>query len=417
MKQQLIDYYGSGKVFGGGLKVHTSIDLRLQKLAREAIDKWLTRKDGPAAALVASTRGTAGVLAMIGGEGFSKSQFNLADQGERQPGSSFKPFVLAAALDAGPLARHDLSVEAAGDQHRRQALGGAATTRTRTSARANLRTATIYSDNTVYAQLTAQLGPKHVVEMAHRLGIQSPLDNFFAIGLGSEAVNPLEMARAFSTFANGGQRIDGSTLGNVPRVIQAIEDGKKTLDNRPVGKQVIDPNQNAILTSILQDVVRYGTGRRAALDDRPVAGKTGTTENYGDAWFVGYTPQLAVAVWVGYPDRLEPMLNDFGGDAVAGGTYPALIFRTFMKDALRSSRQPPELFPRPRIPTRSRSRSPTGTAPGSATTASARTRSPSSSSRAPSPAGRPTASRTRSRCLRSSARASSMRRHGSPSSP
>ncbi len=349
MKQQLIDYYGSGKVFGGGLKVHTSIDLRLQKLAREAIDKWLTRKDGPAAALVAVDPRNGRVLAMIGGEGFSKSQFNLATQGERQPGSSFKPFVLAAALDQGlspdttyPSKPQVINI---GDKlwavhNYENAYLGAA----------NLRTATIYSDNTVYAQLTAQLGPKRVVEMAHRLGIQSPLDNFFAIGLGSEAVNPLEMARAFSTFANGGQRIDGSALGNEPRVIQAIEDGKKTLDNRPVGKQVIDPNQNAILTSILQDVVRYGTGRRAALDDRPVAGKTGTTENYGDAWFVGYTPQLAVAVWVGYPDRLEPMLKNFGGDAVAGGTYPALIFRTFMKDALKELEEPPELFPAPTYP-------------------------------------------------------------------
>ena len=346
VKQQLIDYYGSGKVFGGGLRVHTSIDLRLQKLAQEAIDKWLTRKNGPAAALVAIDPTNGRVLAMVGGEGFSKSQFNLATQGERQPGSSFKPFVLAAALGQGvspnttyPSKPQVINI---GDK-----LWAVSNYENAYLGAANLRTATIYSDNTVYAQLTAQLGPKRVVETAHKLGIQSPLDNFFAIGLGAEAVNPLEMARAFSTFANGGRRVDGELLGNVPRVIQTIRDGKKLLDNRPVARQVVDENQNAILTSILQDVVRYGTGTRAALDDRPVAGKTGTTENYGDAWFVGYTPQLAVAVWVGYPDRLEPMLKEFGGDPVAGGTFPAAIFRTFAKNALEELEAPPTLFPTP----------------------------------------------------------------------
>ena len=189
VKQQLIDYYGSGKVFGGGLKVHTSIDLRLQKLAQEAIDKWLTRKDGPAAALVAIDPRNGRVLAMVGGEGFSKSQFNLATQGERQPGSSFKPFVLAAALDQGvspdttyPSKPQVINI---GDK-----LWAVSNYENAYLGAANLRTATIYSDNTVYAQLTAQLGPKRVVEMAHKLGIQSPLDNFFAIGLGAKRSTP-----------------------------------------------------------------------------------------------------------------------------------------------------------------------------------------------------------------------------------
>ena len=277
---------------------------------------------------------------MVGGEGFSKSQFNLATQGERQPGSSFKPFVLAAALGQGvspnttyPSKPQVINI---GDK-----LWAVSNYENAYLGAANLRTATIYSDNTVYAQLTAQLGPKRVVEMAHKLGIQSPLDNFFAIGLGAEAVNPLEMARAFSTFANGGKRVDGELLGNVPRVIQTIRDGKKLLDNRPVARQVVDENQNAILTSILQDVVRYGTGKRAALDDRPVAGKTGTTENYGDAWFVGYTPQLAVAVWVGYPDRLEPMLKEFGGDPVAGGTFPAADLPDVREERAQGARRRP----------------------------------------------------------------------------
>ena len=403
VKQQLIDYYGSGKVFGGGLKVYTSINLDLQNRAREAIDKWLTRKDGPAAALVAVDPRDGQVLAMIGGEGFSKSQFNLATQGERQPGSSFKPFVLAAALAEGvsPETTYESKPQVIniGDK-----LWAVRNYENAYLGSANLTTATIYSDNTVYAQLTAQVGPKRVAQMAHKLGIQSPLDNFFAIGLGAEAVNPLEMARSFATFANSGKRIDGSVLGNLPRVVRAVQDGKNLLDNRPVARQVLDPNQNAILTSILQQVVQIGTGKRAALDDRSVAGKTGTTENYGDAWFVGYTPQLAVAVWVGYPDRLQPMLKEFGGDPVAGGTYPALIFHTFMKNALNDLEEPPLAFPSPSygysVPVDVTYRN----GQWSATTDSAKTRSRSCSSQAPSQPRAQTASRTRSRFRRSSGR-------------
>ena len=234
VKQQLIDYYGSGKVFGGGLKVYTSINLDLQNRAREAIDKWLTRKDGPAAALVAVDPSDGQVLAMIGGEGFSKSQFNLATQGERQPGSSFKPFVLAAALAEGvsPETTYESKPQVIniGDK-----LWAVRNYENAYLGSANLTTATIYSDNTVYAQLTAQVGPKRVAQMAHKLGIQSPLDNFFAIGLGAEAVNPLEMARAFATFANSGKRIDGSVLGNLPRAVQG-RPGRKGPPRQQAGR-------------------------------------------------------------------------------------------------------------------------------------------------------------------------------------
>jgi penicillin-binding protein 1A len=349
VKQQLVDYYGSGKVFGGGLKVYTSIDLELQKLAREAIDKWLTRPDGPEAALVAIDPRDGAVLAMVGGEGFSKSQFNLATQGERQPGSSFKPFVLAAALADGisPYNTFESKPQVInlGDK-----LWAVRNYENAYLGSANLVTATIVSDNTIYAQLTSLVGPKNVATMAHRLGIQSPLDDFIGIGLGNEAVNPLEMARAYATFAYDGKRIDGSLLGNVPRAILAVENGKETDYNRPAARQILSAENDAILSSILQQVVTDGTGRRAALDDRPAAGKTGTTENYGDAWYVGYTPQLAVAIWVGYPDRLQPMEHEFGGEPVAGGTYPALIWRTFVKHALDHMQEEPEYFPSPSYP-------------------------------------------------------------------
>jgi penicillin-binding protein 1A len=343
VKQQLVPYYGSGEVFGGGLKVYTSIDLELQRLAREAIDKWLTRRRGPDAALVAIDPRDGRVLAMVGGENFDKSQFNLAVQGQRQAGSAFKPFVLTAAVDQGispqTVFTSEPTVINLGDK-----LWSVGNYEGSYLGPIDLEEATIHSDNSVYAQLTAQVGPTSVADMAHKLGVNRPLDDYVAIGLGVEAVSPLEMARAFATLANGGERVDGTVLGNVPRAVLRVEDGRNADANDAVEKQAVDANDAAIVTSILQRVVTEGTGQRAALDDRPVAGKTGTTENYGDAWFVGYTPQLAVAVWVGYADRLVPMETEFEGSPVAGGTFPALIWRTFAKSALEHLEEPSESF-------------------------------------------------------------------------
>ncbi len=346
VKQQLIERYGAAKVFGGGLRVHTTIDLDLQEIARQSIDKWLPARTGPAAALVAITPSDGKVLAMVGGRNYRQSQFNLAVQGLRQPGSSFKPFVLTTALKEGispstsfvskevtiPLGDRVWVVHNFEDEY----LGTI-----------DLEQATQYSDNAVYAQLTRLVGPGNVARTARSLGIRSPLKPYFSIGLGAQAVNPLEMARAFSAFANGGRRIDGSILHNQPRAVDRI--GNE--DNRPIARQVIGENTAAIVTYLLQRVIKGGTGHAAALPDgRPAAGKTGTTENYGDAWFVGYTPQLVVAVWVGYPNGLRPMLTEYHGDAVAGGTFPALIWKSFMERALPYLQAEPQGFPTPLIP-------------------------------------------------------------------
>jgi penicillin-binding protein 1A len=352
VRQQLIDKYGPGRVFGGGLKVYTTIDLNLQFLARRAIADNLTDPNGPSAALVAIDPRSGKVLAMIGGNNYRKSQFNLAVQGERQPGSSFKPFVLASALKQGispdttfvsgpisiPLGDRVWSVH----NYENSDLGTIP-----------LTTATTMSDNTVYAQLTRLVGPAAIVKTAHSFGITSPLKNYFAIGLGAEAVNPLEMARAFSGFANGGRRIDGAAFGNRPRAIRLVygDNGKLVDNNHVLSTRVLSPNTAALLNSLLERVVTAGTGKKAQLaDGRQVAGKTGTTENYGDAWFVGYTPQLAVAVWVGYPNKLVPMLTEFHGKAVAGGTFPALIWKSFMDKALVYQKDSPESFPSPSLP-------------------------------------------------------------------
>jgi penicillin-binding protein 1A len=343
--------FGSHKLYGGGLRVTTTIDLGLQKLAQDAVAKVLPGPEGPTAALVALDPRNGKVLAMVGGRNFHESQFNLAVQGERQPGSSFKPFVLATALSEGispatTLVSKPVTID----------LGDKVwTVRNYENAYVgpmNLYTATAESDNTVFAQLTQLVGPKNVAVTAHRLGIQSRLPGYFAIGLGALAVNPLEMARAYAAFANGGKRLDGSLTGNRPIVVDAV-DGKK---NTAVPRQVLTPASASVVTQLLQGVVTGGTGRRAALADRPVAGKTGTTENYGDAWFCGYVPQLVTCVWVGYPNNLVPMLHDFHGSPVAGGTYPAEIWKAFMTSALKvlpdggpqSFPAPPALYASPR---------------------------------------------------------------------
>ena len=219
---QLVAEYGGGKVFGGGLRVTTTIDLELQEKARKAIEKVLRNPDGPAAALVAIDPRSGEVKAMVGGRNFRESQFNLAAQAKRQPGSAFKPIVLAAAMSEGispvtELESKPVSIDA-GDRiwkvtnYDKTYLG-----------RVSLSRAMVSSDNSVYAQLTDVVGPKAIVQTAHRLGIRSRLSPYFSIGLGSVAVSPLEMARAYATLANEGRRVDGSSFGNRPRVVETVE--------------------------------------------------------------------------------------------------------------------------------------------------------------------------------------------------
>jgi penicillin-binding protein 1A len=339
---------GPRRTFGGGLRVHTTINLGLQKLARAAIDKWLPSPDGPQAALVAINPANGAVLAMYGGRSFHASQFNLAVQGERQPGSSFKPFVLATALKQG-IAPQTTFVSKPVSIFIGDKYWPVHNYEGEYQGRIDLWQAISTSDNAVFAQLTKLVGPPHVAATARRLGITSHLDPVFSIGLGSQAVNPLEMARAYATFANGGYRVDGAAFGNEPRAVTEIDgvDGKPLFRNAPVRRQELTPAEDALLTQMLEGVVTSGTGRAAALPGWTVAGKTGTTENYGDAWFVGYTPQLVTAVWVGYPDKLRPMTSEYHGGPVAGGTFPAQIWKSFMQAALKQIGAQPRRFPSP----------------------------------------------------------------------
>jgi penicillin-binding protein 1A len=348
VKEQLIDRFGAGRVFGSGFRVYTTIDLRLQQLARDAVQKWLPSPTGPQAALVAIDPTDGSVLAMDGGRNFHVSQYNLATARERQTGSAFKPFVLATALREGisPLTTYVSKPVAiflgnrywSVHNYEGEYLGPI-----------DLVKAIAVSDNSVFSQLTRDVGPANVVQTAHAAGITGPLQSYFAIGLGVEPVSVIEMARAYATFANDGVREDGTVFGDEPRVVTKIENDANQVvyANVPKGIRVLAPDVDALLTQLLEGVVTGGTGTAAALPGRVVAGKTGTTENYGDAWFCGYTPQLVTCVWVGYPDRLRPMLTEFHGGPVVGGTYPALIWKTFMESALAAMNAQPESFPSP----------------------------------------------------------------------
>ncbi|HEX4717672.1 MAG TPA: transglycosylase domain-containing protein [Thermoleophilaceae bacterium] len=336
--QQLLDrYHSTGLVFGGGLKVTTSLDSDLQDAAEQAIQGRLGGI-GPSASLVAIDNKTGEVKAMVGGSDFEHRPFNLATNGHRQPGSSFKPFTLIGALEKGvspgrtfSSAPHCYRVphspgERFCPKNYNNAYAGVTT----------LQNATVESDNSVYAELGLNIvGTNKIARVAHLMGVRTPLSRNPAMVLGGlkEGVTPLEMAYAYSTLANNGERIWG-TMGPSSRSPVAIQ---KVLDSDGHTRDVNHIRHTRVMPygiaqtakGILAQVVTSGTGTAAQIGEF-AAGKTGTTENYGDAWFVGFNKDLTVAVWVGYPDRLKPMLTEFHGGPVAGGTFPAEIWHDFM---------------------------------------------------------------------------------------
>jgi penicillin-binding protein 1A len=284
---------------------------------------------------------------MVGGRDFAKAPFNLATQGQRQPGSAFKPFVLAAALRKGIsptstwtsrkkvfIVPHSGGKEKFVVNNYEGAYSGVST----------LARATTFSDNSVYAEVGFKVGFNRIARMAKAMGIRSPVSTNPAISLGGlkHGVSALDMAHAYETLAHNGQRVEGSLASDrAPAGIRAVEapkgsHGFKTIaENKPHLSRVFSPRLAEVEKGILASVVAVGTGTRARLSGATfVAGKTGTTENYGDAWFVGFTDRMTVAVWVGYPDGVRPMKTEFGGQPVAGGTFPTLIWHDFMSQAL-----------------------------------------------------------------------------------
>lgn len=340
-KQALLAKYGDKKVFKGGLRVYTTIDLNLQKKAEDAAWGTLDRPEDPAVAIVSLDPKNGYIKAMVGGRDFEQSKWNLATQARRQPGSTFKTFVLAGALEKGfspnkvyessPL---DISMPGGEPWKVRNYADGPG------RGPMTLRAALVSSVNCVFARLIQDVGPAKVVQVAEKMGITSEIQPYPAISLGGlgEGVSPLEMASAYGTIDNGGMYV-------VPTPIIKITDanGKVIEEHKPKPSKAIEPTTAALLIDMMRDVINYGTGTAARIG-RPAAGKTGTAERYRDAWFVGFTPELSTSVWVGYP-KGQIEMTDVRGISVTGGSFPARIWSDFMAAALEN--QPVTSFPSP----------------------------------------------------------------------
>lgn len=331
-------------VFKGGLQIHTTLDTRRQREAEQRRNEVLPAsltKGRFTSALVAVEPSTGYVRAMVAGDDFGTAKYNLATQGLRQPGSSFKPYVLLAALEAGhspddivdggtPCTIKIPGFEPYTPGNYEGSAGG----------RMSITDATARSVNCAYARLGVEVGLDKVVDMAASLGLpKKRLQPYPSISLGAEEATPLEMASAYATMANDG-------VFHEPRFVSKVLDrnNKVIFEGPDKGRRAVSPQTARVAISVLRAVVERGTGTRARLPGREVAGKTGTSQDYENAWFVGFTPQLATAVWMGSPEGNVPMTN-VGGTRVAGGTYPARIWSAFMADALAG--QPALAFPLP----------------------------------------------------------------------
>jgi penicillin-binding protein 1A len=347
VRDQLIAQYGANTVRTGGLRVYTTINPRLQVAAVRAIKDTLYLRDDPAAAVVSINPANGAIRAMTAvTPGRTGNQFNLVAQARRQPGSTFKTFVLAAAIEQGmnPNTTYYTSAPFHYQPDPYTEAWDVSTYGHDYSGTISVASATLASDNTVYAQLTLDVGPDKVAEMAHKLGVQSNLDVVPAMGLGADAISPLEEASAYATLAAGG-------IYSKPMAIRKVvlANGKEDTDagwGQPRRKRVISDGVAYEVTRILEQNILSGTGVGAYFG-RTSAGKTGTTDNHADAWFSGYVPQLETTVWVGYPQGEIPM-ESVHGISVAGGTFPATIWHLFMEAAMEGT---PELsWQEPRDP-------------------------------------------------------------------
>jgi len=375
LRQQLVDRYGAGEAFGGGLQIKSTLDLAFQNRVQEIIQSTLAGIPPTASAVVLDNE-TGGVLAMVGGSNYQESPFNLATNGHRQPGSSFKPFTLVTALEQGrstdevftsapqqiPFRIKVAKKNGKGDKvvndlfrvnnYDDNYLGSA-----------SILSGTTYSDNSVYSQLGTQVGVQNVAATANKMGIESdlgstkgyeysieggpwqPYNPALILGGLETGVTSLEMAHAYNTLAADGKRLSGTMAANSGGpvgILDVMDGGDCKTDcyqqgdpvpdqtgasgvNKLVAKQVVDPTVAQTAKDVLSTVVSSGTGERAQNGD-PTWGKTGTTDDNGDAWFCGATPKITACIWVGYRDTVTPMETEFAGGPVDGGTFPALIF-------------------------------------------------------------------------------------------
>jgi penicillin-binding protein 1A len=337
--------YGTNTVREGGLKVYTTIRPGLQRAATAAVTHVLDRSTDPAAAIVAIDPSNGAVRAMTAvTPGHRGNQFNFVTSGARQPGSTFKTIALTTAVSEGlnPFTTSYLSAP-----FYYEPLKWNVQTYEHTYAGVeSLASATIQSDNTVYARLSLDVGAQNIVDMARKLGVRtSKLTPDPAIALGAESVTPLEEASAYATLAAGGVYSKPMAITKV-----VLSDGKMDTNagwGKPVRERVIADWVASTVTQVLEQNMLYGTGRGAHVSGRTDAGKTGTTDNYADAWFSGYTPRLEATVWIGYPQGEVPMV-DVHGIAVSGPTFPADIWHLFMETVAAS--RPDVPFRKPATP-------------------------------------------------------------------
>ena len=333
VREQLIHRYGRATVERGGLKVYTTINLNMQRLARKAIAEILNEPEDPAAAIVTINPNNGHIEAMAESESYGKSQYNLAADGHRQPGSTFKAIDLADALSRGidPNSTYYLSHTLAPGW-----LPGYPTYEVKTfegtslNKSINLVQATLASDNTVYAQLAADLGESTITHMAYKLGVTSHLDSYAAEALGGlkVGVTPLEMANVYATLADGGLR-------NTPVAITKVVFADGRVDRKWGRDHRVRAISSAVAaeeTHILEENVQGGTAVRSAIGC-PSAAKTGTTSELVDAWLDGYTPRYSTAVWMGYPNTRVSMTS-VHGEAQQGGRLPAAIWHAYMSEVV-----------------------------------------------------------------------------------
>ena len=332
MQQELIDKYGVATARDGGLKVYTTLDPALQAVAEQAIAAHPVT--GAAEALVSTDVDTGEIIAMASSSSYEDSQFNLAAQGRRQPGSSFKPYALTAAVAQG-IDPDSTYYPAPSTISIPQGIGAAPwVVSGGFGGTISLRQATANSVNTVYAQLVTDIGPEAMDDMAKKMGVTSPLHNYPSEVLGTADVTVLDQSNGFATLASGGVHHDPTAIQKV-----VFPDGEVDEPEHPEGNRVISDGVAYTVADVMKGTLDYGTAVGHDIQC-PAAGKTGTTEAQADAWFVGYTPHVSTAVWVGNPDSRQPMPG-YGADLAAP------IWHDYMTVA---AAKPCDDFPEPQNP-------------------------------------------------------------------
>jgi penicillin-binding protein 1A len=346
VRQLLLARYGRRVVDRGGLKVYTTIDLHMQELAHKAIDEVLDEPGDPSSAIVTIDPHNGYIEAMAQSGNYNESQYNLAAEGHRQAGSTFKAIDLAEALSRGvdPNTTYYVSHTLAPGWLPSYPTYEVKTFEDTSLNRSiNLVSATLASDNTVYAQLAADLGEESITEMAYKMGVKVHLDSYPSEALGglTIGVSPLEMSDVYATLADGGYR-------NKPIAITKVVFPDGRVDSswgRPHRTKVLSDGVTAEETKILEENVQAGTAVRSQISC-PTAAKTGTTEELVDAWLDGYTPEYSTSVWMGYPNKRVPM-TDVHGEPQQGGALPAVIWHTYMEPVVDGHCVP---FPEPTEP-------------------------------------------------------------------